>query len=149
MPAPTPHTATRKIRSQSPPRATQRLPVIQMQAAMPARSMRPYMWIVIGPSSRVPEDGDGMEASSVTAERIVPRRADGARHKRLEQDLDGQVGRAAVPEQVDRVVEVDVAAAREQGGGGRLVAGALELLGTPSLHPLLFRLGGGLGRSHP
>ena len=106
------------------------------------------MWIVTGPSSSVPEDGDGMEASSVTAERIVPRRADGARQERLEQDLQGQLGRAAVPEQVDRVVEVDVAAAREQGRGGRLVAGALELLGTSALDPLLFRLGGGLGRSH-
>jgi hypothetical protein len=37
------------------------------------------MWIVIGPSSSVPEDGEGMEARSVTAERILPSRADGAR----------------------------------------------------------------------
>ena len=79
MPAPTPQTATRKIRSQSPPRATQRWPVIATQAAMPASSVRPYMWIVSGPRSIVPDEGEGMEARKVKADRILPRLADGAR----------------------------------------------------------------------
>jgi hypothetical protein len=38
-----------------------------MQAAMPARSIRPYMWIVRGPRSIVPDDGDGIEKRSATA----------------------------------------------------------------------------------
>ena len=53
-----------------------------MHAAIPASSIRPYMWIVIGPSSIVPEDGDGMDASRFTAERILPRLAAGGREKR-------------------------------------------------------------------
>ncbi len=40
------------------------------------------MWIVIGPISSVPEDGEGMDASRCTAERILPRLADGAKGKR-------------------------------------------------------------------
>ena len=41
---------------------------------------------VIGPRSIVPEDGEGIEASSVTAERILPTSADGPPGE-LEQDL--------------------------------------------------------------
>jgi hypothetical protein len=37
-----------------------------MQAAMPASSISPYMWIVSGPSSSVPDEGDGMEARMST-----------------------------------------------------------------------------------
>src|SRR5215213_261717 len=111
MPAPTPQTATRKIRSQSPPRFTQRRPVIQMHAAMPASSIRPYMWIVSGPRSIVPDDGEGMEAKRPTAERILPGSGDGVR---LEQDLERELRIATVAEQVDRVVEIDVAAGREE-----------------------------------
>src|SRR6187455_3698989 len=62
MPAPTPQTAQRKIRSQSPPRLTNRWPVIQMHIAIAASSVRPYMWIVSGPRSTAPLDGDGIEA---------------------------------------------------------------------------------------
>ena len=85
IPAPTPQTATRKIRSQSPPRRTQRTPVSQMQAAMPASSIRPYMWIVIGPRSSVPDEGEGIEASrpiearSVIGQSILPRDAKACR----------------------------------------------------------------------
>ena len=50
-----------------------------MHAAIPASSIRPYMWIVTGPRSSVPEDGDGIDARSITAERILPTRADGVR----------------------------------------------------------------------
>jgi transposase len=77
MPAPTPQTATRKIRSQSPPRRVQRTPVSQMHAAIPASSISPYMWIVTGPRSSVPEDGEGMEARRLTAASILPAAADG------------------------------------------------------------------------
>ena len=79
MPAPTPHTATRKIRSQSPPRCTQRTPVSAMQAAMPRSSIRPYMWIVIGPRSSVPDEGEGMEARNVIRQSILPRDAKACR----------------------------------------------------------------------
>jgi hypothetical protein len=44
---------------------------------MPASSISPYMWIVSGPSSSVPEDGEGMDARTVTAG-ILPRLSDGA-----------------------------------------------------------------------
>ena len=40
------------------------------------------MWIVIGPSSIVPEDGEGMDASRFTAERILPSLADGGSERR-------------------------------------------------------------------
>src|SRR4029079_10577649 len=147
-----------------------------MQAAIPASSIRPYIWIVIGPRSSVPEDGEGIDARSVTADRIVPSRADGVRKNyerhasgaptraragrsralpggspavgASEQDLERQFWGAAVPEQVDRVVQIDIRATGEEQGGGRLVAGPLELFGAPALDSLLFRLGGRLSRSH-
>ena len=34
------------------------------------------MWIVSGPRSIVPDEGDGMDARKVTAEGILPRLAD-------------------------------------------------------------------------
>ena len=37
------------------------------------------MWIVSGPRSIVPDEGDGMDATKVKAEGILPRLADGAR----------------------------------------------------------------------
>jgi hypothetical protein len=68
IPAATPHTATRKIRSQSPPRRSQRTPVSQTHAAIASSSMIPYAWIWSGPISTTPEPGDGMEArNAVTA----------------------------------------------------------------------------------
>ena len=62
MPAPTPQTAQRKIRSQSPPRLTKRVPVIQMQTPIAASNVSPYMWIVSGPRSTAPLPGEGIEA---------------------------------------------------------------------------------------
>ena len=67
IPNATPHTAQRKIRSQSPPRATHRLPVTQTQSAIAASKVRPYMWSVNGPMSSVPELGEGIEATRLTA----------------------------------------------------------------------------------
>ena len=64
MPAMTPHSATRKTRSQSPPQLTQRRPVSQMQAAMPSSSITPYRWRVSGPRLNVPSEGEGMYAST-------------------------------------------------------------------------------------
>ena len=48
-PAITPQTAMRKMRSQSPPQRTQRIPVSQTAAAIASSSISPYMWIVNGP----------------------------------------------------------------------------------------------------
>src|SRR5262245_12047650 len=64
IPKPTPHTATRNTRSQSPPRRVQRTPVSQMQAAMPRSSIRPYIRIASGPTWTTPESGEGMLRSS-------------------------------------------------------------------------------------
>jgi hypothetical protein len=38
--------------------------VSQMHAAMPARSMRPYMWRTSGPMWTTPLDGEGMLRST-------------------------------------------------------------------------------------
>src|SRR5947207_341974 len=62
IPNATPQTATRRTRSQSPPRRTQRKPVSAIAAAIASSSISPYMWIVTGPRSTVPLCGDGMYA---------------------------------------------------------------------------------------
>ena len=67
IPAATPQTAQRKMRSQSPPRLTQRRPVTYVHTAIAASSVSPYMWTVNGPSSSVPELGEGIEARRLTA----------------------------------------------------------------------------------
>src|SRR6476619_4684683 len=67
MPAATPHTAQRKMRSQSPPRDAQRRPVTYVHTAIATSSVRPYMWTVNGPSSSVPELGEGIDARTLTA----------------------------------------------------------------------------------
>jgi len=69
IPNATPQTATRKMRSQSPPRCTQRTPVSATQAAMASRSISPYMWSTSGPMSIVPVCGEGIEAIT---RRILP-----------------------------------------------------------------------------
>ena len=51
----------------------------------------------------------------------------------LEEDLQRQLGRAAVPEEVGGAVQVDVVPLRKRGRGARVVAGPLELLGPPAL----------------
>ena len=45
-----------------------------MHAAMPASSISPYMWIVSGPRSRVPDEGEGIEARKDTGREILPAR---------------------------------------------------------------------------
>src|SRR6266542_3872543 len=157
----TPQTATRRTRSQSPPRRTQRTPVRPMQAAIAASRVRPYMCTVSGPRSTVPLCGDGKEARTVTvsfysrgpgrkARRTVhPSQARAGDTDRvggilpvsegrayLEQDLQRQVGRAAALEQVHGVVEVDVVAHGEGRSRTRLEAGALEGLCSPVLDAL-------------
>ncbi len=72
IPKATPQTATRRTRSQSPPRATQRTPVSQMAAAIASSSIRPYMWTVSGPRSIVPLCGEGIDARS-TGSTFCPR----------------------------------------------------------------------------
>src|SRR5687767_2685158 len=107
-----------------------------MQTAIPARSIRPYMWIVTGPRSIVPDDGEGIEARNVTAG-ILPRNAAAVL---LEENLQRQVGGTAGAHEVGRVVEVDVEARRDQRRRGRLEARALELLRPPACDPLPLRL---------
>src|SRR6266508_560202 len=162
MPAATPQTATRKTRSQSPPQRTQRQPVRATQAAIASSSISPYMWIVNGPASIVPLEGDGMLARKVTGQEILPgraascprnadqwrgsggtgrfpqrqtRRQNGAKNG-LEQDLQCQLCGAAATEQADRKVQVDVLPQSQLGRRLGAVAGHLELLGPPGLHQL-------------
>src|SRR3954454_1946616 len=103
MPAATPQTATLSTRSQSPPRRTQRTPVSQMHAAIASSSISPYMWIVSGPRSRVPLCGEGIDAR-VTRATFCPE----AWTPALDQDLDGRFVGAALLDQLDREVQVDV-----------------------------------------
>src|SRR5256714_7709101 len=143
MPKPTPHTATRKTRSQSPPQRTHRQPVSATQPAIASSSISPYMWMVSGPTSTVPLCGDGIEASRVTRQRILPV----APETSSENDAKREIERAAEPEQVDRAVEVDVVSHGNLGRGRRRVAGALELLGAPRLdHGVLVEEGDSGGR---
>src|SRR4029450_4081755 len=92
IPAATPQTATRKTRSQSPPHFTQRYPVSATHAAIASSSMSPYMWIVNGPTSIVPLEGEGMLARKVTGQKILPTPA---RACLLEENLQRQVGGTA------------------------------------------------------
>src|ERR671937_2374761 len=118
MPKATPQTATRKIRSQSPPQRTQRQPVRATHAAIASSSISPYMWIVSGPTSIVPLCGEGMLARNVTGQKILPAAAGACL---LEQDLQGQRRLAAARQELDRKVEVDVRPRRQLGRGGRAV----------------------------
>src|SRR6478672_3658707 len=104
-----------------------------MQMPIAARSVRPYMWIVSGPMSTAPFDGDGIEASRFEAsgltvrhspfttgclsatrapERLTPGAVAGRQECRmsvvLEQDLKSKVDRAAALEQAHRVMQVDL-----------------------------------------
>src|SRR4029079_18561991 len=136
----TPQSATRKTRSQSPPQLTQRRPVSQMQAAMPRRSMTPYMCSVSGPRLKVPLDGDGIEARTtpVTAAHCARRR--GRALLNLAQDPEGERGRAAALHERDRVVEIDIEPGCERDG---IVSGetdAHQFAGAPALDALSFGL---------
>jgi hypothetical protein len=87
------------------------------------------MWIVSGPTSMVPLCGEGIEASRVTRQRILPI----APKASSENDPKGEIERAAEPEQVYRAVEVDVVPDGDLGRARRRVPGTLELLDAPRL----------------
>src|SRR5919201_2125439 len=97
---------------------------------MPASSIRPYMWIVSGPAWTIPVCGEGMDASTAP---ILPQRA-------LEQDAERELGRAALRDEIDREVEIDLGPPREHLRLRRVVAGARELLDAPALDPLALGL---------
>src|SRR5689334_4336735 len=107
-----------------------------MQAAIATSSISPYMWIVSGPRSTVPLCGEGNAATGKVTRAILPAEAVA---RSLEQDPERQLGLAALLEQPDRHVQVDVRARGELGRVLRRVAGPLELLVPPALDPL--RLG--------
>src|ERR671930_656946 len=90
----------------SPPWATQRRPLSQIAAPMPASSIRPYMWIVSGPTSTVPLDGEGIEATRATA-RFCPPPRSARGSSDLQEDLHGQLGSAEAQKKVDCGVQVD------------------------------------------
>src|SRR5438552_16451745 len=112
----TPQTATRRTRSQSPPRRTQRTPVSQIAAAIASSSISPYMWIVTGPRSIVPLCGEGMYAR-LTGGTFSPRAATPASDHDLDRGLPG----AALLDQLDRPVRVDGAQGGTRAGVGWLV----------------------------
>src|SRR6266540_5817949 len=130
----TPQTATRRMRSQSPPRRTQRTPVRTMQAAIASSSIRPYMWIVSGPMSIVLVCGEGMKAR-VTGRTFCPPAPRPADDCGLDQDVDRQLVRTAVLDEADREVEIDVVPGGKRDRVARVVTGPHELLGTPVLDP--------------
>ena len=79
-----------------------------------------------------------MEATIVTA-RILPvasARGDQAERDALEQDLEGELPRAAATEEVDGEVKVDIVARGEDESALRVVPGSLELLAAPALDPI-------------
>src|SRR4051812_48860166 len=105
-----------------------------MQAAIASSSISPYMCRTSGPRSIVPECGDGIEAS-VTA-RIFPDPGVRRAVKPSDQDLEGHVGRAARPDEVDGEVQIDVVAPGELRRVRGREPGTLELRGAPPLDPL-------------
>src|SRR5947199_5294161 len=110
MPAATPQTAARRMRSQSPPMRIQRRPVSQMHAAIATRSVIPYACRWNGPRSTTPLCGDGMEARSATG-LILPMgggRRYFVRARALEEDAQSHLVGTALAHEVDREVEVDV-----------------------------------------
>src|SRR5438876_2862053 len=104
-----------------------------MQAAIASSSISPYMWIVSGPRSIVPLCGEGIEASKVTGQGILP---DALASCDLEEDPQGDVGGAAPLDQVGRAMEIDVVPDGDLGGCRRSVARPFECLGPPGLDQL-------------
>src|SRR4029450_4711813 len=79
--------------------------------------------------------------------RVEPHRL--AAERALEENAPGGLGRTPVRDEVDRLMEIDVAPGRELRGKRARGAGGLQLLGTPALDALVLRLGDGyLGRRH-
>src|SRR5256885_15307300 len=114
---------------------------------MPASSISPYMWIVSGPTSSVPLDGDGREARSRIGLRFCPSPRWPAAGP-LGQDLHRELDAAPAAEEVDRVVQVDVVPQRQLEGLGGGVPRPLQLLGAPAVDPLALALDLRLSRSH-
>src|SRR5438552_19052672 len=102
MPAATPQTAARRMRSQSPPMRIQRRPVSQMHAAIATSSVIPYACRWNGPRSTTPLCGEGMYASNDNLR-------DCARRRRapLEEDAQGDVVRTALADEIDREGQCD------------------------------------------
>src|SRR5215510_2088625 len=125
------------MRSQSPPRLTQRYPVSATHAAIASRSISPYMWSTSGPRSIVPECGEGIEAitgrdSALRAGRL-PQLAS-------KQDAQRKIRGATALEQLDRDMKINVMSHRKSTSCARLVPGSLELFRSPPLDAL--HLGG-------
>src|SRR3954453_6210888 len=135
----TPHSATRKTRSQSPPQLTQRRPVSQMQAAMPSSNITPYMCSVSGPRLNVPFDGDGIEPRTTPVTGTHCARI-ARRPSRSTEDADRELGRAAPLDELDRLVEIDVQAGGERDGVVAREAHAHELGCPPALYAVEFGL---------
>ena len=57
----------------------------------------------------------------------------------LQENLESEVDRATALQEIDRVVQVDVVARRQDERALGVVAGASELLVTPMLHPIGLR----------
>lgn len=68
---------------------------------------------------------------------------------RLEEDAKGEIDRAAVREQPDRLVQVDVGPQRNLPGRERVVPGPHQLHDAPPLHALDLRLDDLVYRGHP
>src|SRR3954464_13480034 len=102
-----------------------------MQAAIASSSISPYMWIVSGPRSSVPLCGEGMEARLTRATfcPVVETPAS-------DQDVDRRLVGAALLEQLDREVQVDVVPGRQRHRVARVEARADQLLGAPVLDAL-------------
>src|SRR4051812_26207464 len=116
-----------------------------MHAAIASSSISPYMWIVSGPRSRVPLCGEGIDAR-VTRATFCP----AGRTPALDENFYGRLVGAALLDQLDREVQVDVVPRRQRHRIAGVEARADQLLGAPVLHALDLRLGDDvyLSRSH-
>jgi hypothetical protein len=68
---------------------------------------------------------------------------------RLEEDVNGEIDWAAMYEQPDRLVQVDVGPRCDLSGRERVIAGPYQLLDAPPLHALDLRLDDLVYRRHP
>src|SRR5918912_528865 len=101
------------------------------------------MWMDTGPTSTTADDGDGIEASTVTRG-IVPAGLSGG----SEQDSEGDLDRAPALQQALRSAKVDVVTLRQLSRRLRRVARPLETLAPPVFDPLELRQLGNLRRRH-
>src|SRR5205085_5664253 len=96
---------------------TQRRPVSQMHAAMATSSVIPYACRWNGPRSTTPLCGEGMYASRGTRGIVPVRRFS----RYLEENAESHIVGAALADEVDREVQVDVVAGSELRGGDRRI----------------------------